>query len=524
MPWTRLSALLLAAAGAFHLHRAFSLAVTTDEAFTAIAFASPPWLQILTTYDANHHILHSLLCKLSLSLFGWNALALRLPSLLACLLFLVIAHRLARRLFPESPIQLVLCAWLAFHPALYDWFSLARGYSLALAFLLAALYSLAGPLPSLPRASVFLGLSAASNFVFAIPAACVALAWTAARALDDRRIWTRLPDLAVPGAALALVITAIPLSRADGANFYYGAPSLLDSLHSLFGIPHLDFISYVLILAVPLTLAAALWLSRQDETLCFFALSLTFSLLAIAALHLAGIPYPYGRTGTYITLLWILSTLSLSAQLESSLSIRRLSSLVSSDKQLHMNEVGANNEVNTSSIPSNWLWKHIFLLSVRLQTVLSIRRSLPVGVSDKSFDKNWINYKNEYNRLTLVCNWLWALLMAPAALFIFSIPTGYTRPWQYDAGNRAVMDHLLQSGASSPVIAASPMLVPGLEFYRRRPASSTWPSVQPFDPASSPESAPAYLILRTDEAPAQPPAAYTPIWRHFTSGIILYHR
>ncbi|MBA3976499.1 MAG: hypothetical protein C0504_20015 [Candidatus Solibacter sp.] len=460
MPWTRLTTLLLAAAGAFHLHRAFSLAVTTDEAFTAIAFASPPWLEILTSYDANHHVLHSLLCKLSLSLFGWNALALRLPSLLACLLFFTIA----RRLFPGSPLQLVLCAWLAFHPALYDWFSLARGYSLALAFLLAALYELSGPLPTLTRASIFLGLSAASNFVFAIPAAAVALAWTAAR-----KSWTRLPHLAVPGAALALIITAIPLSRAEGANFYYGAPNLLESFRSLFAIPHLDFVSALLIAAVPFTLAAALWYSRRDETLRFFTLSLTLCLLAAAVLRLAGIPFPYGRTGAYITLLWILSTFALAARLDDASQSRLFVFRLIPDKFLVFNGLKRNAETIAS----------------------------PGGRP-----------------------WLWAALLAPAALFVFTIPTGFARPWQYDAGNRAVMDHLLQSGAAQPSIAASPMLVPGLEFYRRRPASAHWPRVKTF----TAESSPAYLILRTDEPPAQPPAGYTPIFRDLVSGIVLFRR
>ena len=517
MPWTRLTTLLLAAAGAFHLHRAWSLAVTTDEAFTAIAFASPPWLEILTTYDANHHILHSLLCKLSLSLFGWNQLALRLPSLLACLLFLVIAHRLARRLFPDSPLQLVLCAWLVFHPALYDWFSLARGYSLALAFLLAALYELSGPLPTLTRASIFLGLSAASNFVFAIPAACVALAWTSAR-----KSWTRLPSLAVPGAALALLITAIPLSRADGSNFYYGAPNLLESLRSLFGIPHLDFISYVLIAAVPLTLAAALWFSRRDETLRYLAFSFALCLLAVAALRLAGIPYPYGRTGAYLTLLWILTALSLACPLESASIARHLAVLVQTDKNLQMNELGDQNETKAVAKGANSFTKRLLALTSRFRVANLFKRFPMKSNLYKQLVNNNLGKNSSTETQMIGGNWLWALLIAPAALFAFTIPTGYYAPWQYDAGNRAVVDHLLHSTPAASSIAASPALVPGLEFYRRRPASAHWPAIQPFDPAAS--SAPVYLILRTDEAPAQPPPAYTPIWRDFTSGIILYRR
>lgn len=514
MPWTRLTTLLLAAAGAFHLHRAWSLAVTTDEAFTALSFAAPPWLDILTTYDANHHILHSLLCKLSLTLFGWNALALRLPSLLACLLWFTVARRLARRLFPDSPLQLVLCAWLVLHPALYDWFSLARGYSLALAFLLAAVHELAGPLPTLTRGSLLLGLSAASNFVFAIPAAAVALAWIAVR-----KSWSRMPDLAVPGAALAFIITAIPLSRAVGSNFYYGAPNLLESLRSLFGIPHQDFISYVLIAAVPITLAAALAFSRRDETLRFFVFSLTLCLLAAAALRLAGVPFPYGRTGTYITLLWILSALALAAHLSS---ISRLAFEEITNKNLNNNVIEHNISTKLRKLVRNLFSNRLFSLRVAARSVSPSGSAMTSSGCDKSSINSLVQDNVSSCALMDGRCWIWAGLLAPAALFAFSIPTGFTRPWQYDAGNHAVMDHILGSSVPDPTIAASPMLVPGLEFYRRRPASALWPAIRPFDPTASP--APTYLILRTDEPSALPPAAYTPIWRDFTSGIILYRR
>jgi hypothetical protein len=308
MRWTRFSTFLLSAAGVYHLHRAWTLAITIDEAFTANSFASAPWLELLTTYDANHHILHTILCKLSLSAFGWSELALRLPSLLGGFVWLYLVHRLAKRLFGESPLHLVLCGWLAFHPALLDWFSLARGYGLALTFMLAAIHELAGPLPRLVRASVWLGLSVASNLIFAIPAAALVLAWTA-----TRRAWTRLPDLAVPGAAVAFVITILPLSRASGTNFYFGASTLPNSLDSLLAIPHFQALTPLFMLAAPAVLLAALWFGRRDETLRFFAWSLALCILATAAMRIAGMPYPLGRTGVHLVALWILCLLQLAS-------------------------------------------------------------------------------------------------------------------------------------------------------------------------------------------------------------------
>lgn len=429
MRWTRSSILLLCAAGVYHLHRAWSLAVTTDEAFTANDFASRPWLDLFTHYDANHHILHTILCKVSLGIFGWNELALRLPALLGGLVCLFLIHRLARLLFGDSPLQFALCGWLAFHPALLDWFSIARGYGLALAFMVAAIGELSGPLPRLTRASVWLGLSVASNFVFAVPAAAIALAWTAAR-----REWVRLSDLAVPGAAIAVVITAIPLSRASGANFYYGASTLRMSLDSLLEIPRFNQLTPLLLIVAPASVAAALWLAKRDENLRFFSWSLTLCILATAVLRIGGMPYPLGRTGIHLVVLWILC----------------------------------------------------------LVQMASLGRSALFP----------------------------AAAVVPVFAFLFAAPVGYYRDWRYDAGNRAVMERIAAEPGQNLTVAAEPVLRQGLEFYRRTPRFSR--IVRIGDLADALRA--RFVILGGERVSTPRPPGAEAIWRHSTSGIVLYRR
>ncbi|HEY3443202.1 MAG TPA: hypothetical protein VGK29_20765 [Paludibaculum sp.] len=283
-PWIKSAAALLGAAFAYYVWRAATLSITTDEAFTATSFVTPPWLQILTTYDANHHFLHSYLCKLVTSVFGIAPFALRIPALLGAALYLWSAWRLTRTLCGDSPVMPALCALLAFHPGLVDYFSLARGYSLALGLLL---YALAETNEQRwRRVSLALGLAVAANAVFILPAAT----WIAVTLLT-RRLWNQADSLIAPGAVAAFILMIVPVTHATEANFYFGAGDFLTSMQTVFLYP----------LTLLLVLAAALYERGR------LALTLALTLAGLAALHFAkGLPWPQGRTGVYLIPLAIL--------------------------------------------------------------------------------------------------------------------------------------------------------------------------------------------------------------------------
>jgi hypothetical protein len=46
-----------------NIYRAATQSITIDEAYTYLSFVKPTLWEIMTRYDANHHVLHSLLCK-----------------------------------------------------------------------------------------------------------------------------------------------------------------------------------------------------------------------------------------------------------------------------------------------------------------------------------------------------------------------------------------------------------------------------------------------------------------------------
>src|SRR5688572_809240 len=178
------SAILLALVFLASGWRAATQAITLDEALTYQLYVDAPLAHLVLVYDANHHILHSLLCRASASLFGHGELALRLPSLLAGLAYLLLAQRItvgAR----ATAWSLLAFALLATNPFVLDYLALARGYALALALLFAALAAwlrfLAGAGADTPRwrSLLLIGLLQAAalfaNLAFVVPLLALAL-------------------------------------------------------------------------------------------------------------------------------------------------------------------------------------------------------------------------------------------------------------------------------------------------------------------------------------------------------------
>jgi 4-amino-4-deoxy-L-arabinose transferase-like glycosyltransferase len=99
-----------------------------DEVLTMVRFARPPVTQILTSFpDQNQHMLYSLLAHLSLGIFGEQAWALRVPSVLLGIGSIWALFLVGRRLIGEKE-ALLACALMtvSYH---HIWFSQnARGY------------------------------------------------------------------------------------------------------------------------------------------------------------------------------------------------------------------------------------------------------------------------------------------------------------------------------------------------------------------------------------------------------------
>ncbi len=131
---------LITALGLFLRWPGIDRSLGHDELYTIVIFATRSWGDILTGYDLpNNHIFHTLLLRLSQSLFGDAEWALRLPALAAGAASLPAIYALARRLTGIPTVGLLAALMLGSHHLHVNFSQQARGYTLMV--LLCILYA-----------------------------------------------------------------------------------------------------------------------------------------------------------------------------------------------------------------------------------------------------------------------------------------------------------------------------------------------------------------------------------------------
>jgi len=360
----RLAIALLAFLFLVNLYRAWTQSITCDEAFAHSLFLSGPASLLFTSFDASHHVLHTILCRISISLFGLSEFTLRIPSLLGGVLYFSAVYRLCRFLFGESWLFLLSTAVLSLNPFLLDFLSAARGYGLALGFCLWGMEGLIRYLSApadrrpLRRAAFSLALSVASNLTFLFPNAALALVFLALLLAENRIAWRRqaaaaIQHFCIPGLATASLILILPLTKARREHFHMGVSSLAEMADSL---AHASLVHHperwaaaggysVLMwcvwvigrMAAPALLAVVAILcigtiyqwarSKSPEgrrsidrfLLLVGGASLLTLLLSVAAHRAFGLLYPVGRTGLYWIVLLPLLSAGMAKKLEGSI-------------------------------------------------------------------------------------------------------------------------------------------------------------------------------------------------------------
>jgi len=454
-------------------YRAATQSIAHDEALTWQLYLAGPAAVIFERYDANHHFLATLLMRLSTGLLGYSELAMRLPAIAAAAWYLHTAWRLSLLLLGGGGLSFLCLALLCGNPLILDFLVAARGYCLALAFLLYALYQVAielvRPQPggdrALVKAGAALSLAVMANLTFLFPAAAAAalllwrlreraaarLAAAPAKRKGKKQVgWSpeAILFLAPAGALAVLFFLAAPLHSVQSAHFYTGAQNILDSLRSLMA-PAFSYQAGMvgmgdagswrgrLLVAgalMVIAVVAAGWHTgrkrtahtARDEMMWFAAgTALGAALLALLLRFAVGFPYPAERTGIYF---YPLATLSCACLCQA--------------------------------------WRE------------GKREARPAGMA------------------------MVVIGVVAAATFAAQWTTSSFYLWRYDADSRAILEYIGELHSGKPGLAAigAPwQLEPSFNFYRVA-RGHTW--MRPVD-RSGPRGRFDYYVLRPDEIPLE---------------------
>ncbi|MFP4023973.1 MAG: hypothetical protein ACLFVR_05555 [Thiohalospira sp.] len=152
--------------------RAGMLSFTHDESLTCLWYTPKNFMQIVNYHSptANNHILNTLLIKYITHLLPEKEIFLRLPNLLAHATYIFFSVLILKQ-FRNPLIIIGGFILINFNPYMLDFFSLARGYGLALTFMLLSIYCFFSYLRSGLKRYVywyyiFAAFSVLSNFVY----------------------------------------------------------------------------------------------------------------------------------------------------------------------------------------------------------------------------------------------------------------------------------------------------------------------------------------------------------------------
>ena len=118
--------------------RACVQAITLDEADSYLGFAQPSWPSYWYP-SANNHVLNSMLMRLFTSVFGLSHITVRAPALIGAALYIAAAYCFCKLIARDLTLQWPLFVCLVYNPFIFDFLVAARGYSLAMAFLMGAI-------------------------------------------------------------------------------------------------------------------------------------------------------------------------------------------------------------------------------------------------------------------------------------------------------------------------------------------------------------------------------------------------
>lgn len=310
-------------------YRSQQIPPTQDEVISFFEFALGDYKNNIDFKSANNHPLNTVLGRISVECFGPTLDSFRLPNVFSFALYCVFIYKIGKKLRRNHSIYLTPI--LLLNPIILDYFSLARGYGMSFAFLLASIYYIliyvqARSLKSLALLTVFtllatyshLTLTLYSTIVFFYVLLNILLFKSAKHKFSDTFLRALIMSIYGIGQIAAIYII---FSLKSSNELYFGQKegfydTTIKSLVNLMG--HGANSWYFLI---PLLILFFLVLKDLKTTIAQFKLNVLFigeyvvcgililnCLAIVLSAELFSINYPYERVAIYLIVLFSVVT------------------------------------------------------------------------------------------------------------------------------------------------------------------------------------------------------------------------
>lgn len=239
----------------------------TDESATFLYYASKPLLVGISVYGSpNNHVLHTALMHVAFRIFGDVEWALRLPAFVAGVALVPLTAIAARS---ARATGLVAAAIVAGWPALVDYSTDGRGYTLLACFVIICTIAFVDILESGNRAACAIFIVSASLGFFTIPVMIYPFAFLIAVGLRRRR-----EEMLICAAGTALVTTCLyaPVLVVSGIGAMTANPYVRPLPIGAFvrALPHYaviawraNFVAVPVVLQVLIAAASAIAVARR---------------------------------------------------------------------------------------------------------------------------------------------------------------------------------------------------------------------------------------------------------------------
>ncbi len=322
--------------------RALYVEMTIDESATALCALDLSYetLYKLAGITPGNHLLNTVLIKFLINLFGTHPFVVRLPNLLAFVIFSWFTYRSVKIITADSFIRITAFTLLCLNPYVLDWFTIARGYGLSFGFMMASVYFLlkydhTGKAIYIHGIFISAILCVLSSFVMVIYylTLLMCLCYGAFRNIlrnDYSKMW-RLVAIIILYSVLLILLVGQPVYNLKLTNqFYWGGYTGFwqDTVLSLFrhliyrgwyleeDYPAGIFVAIMSIIAV-ITIALSVIKDKKLPSSLYYALVLLIipSVISIVQHEVTKTPYLIQRTGLFLYLLSLVSLVLFSGYL-----------------------------------------------------------------------------------------------------------------------------------------------------------------------------------------------------------------